>query len=357
LRDIEVLKKFHFNYAVLDESQTIKNPVSHRFKAACLINARNKIALTGTPIENSTFDLFAQMSFANLGFFGGAHKFREDYSIPIDKDGDEVIAGELNKLINPFVLRRTKEKVASELPDKTENIIFCEMENGQRRVYDAYRNEYRNRLLNKIEKDGIEKSKMMVLEALIRLRQICDSPVLLNSEEVTETQSVKIKEIVRHITEKTGRHKILIFSQFIKMLELIQNELTKINIEYEYLDGQSSSKQREQSVNNFQENENLRVFLISLKAGGTGLNLTAADYVYIVDPWWNPAVENQAIDRCHRIGQDKKVFAYRMICKDTVEEKIIALQDKKKKIAGDIIQTDESILKKLNKKDINELFS
>lgn len=156
---------------------------------------------------------------------------------------------------------------------------------------------------------------------------------------------------------KTGSHKILIFSQFVKMLESIRGELAKLNIEYEYLNGQSSSKERAQSVNNFQEDVNLRVFLISLKAVGTGLNLTAADYVYIVDPWWNPAVENQAIDRCHRIGQDKKVFAYRMICTNTVEEKIIALQDKKKKIAGDIIQTDESILKKLNKNDINELFS
>jgi hypothetical protein len=357
VRDIQVLSRFKFNYAVLDESQAIKNPVSHRYKAACLIHARNKIALTGTPIENSTFDLFAQMNFANRGFFGGVQKFRENYSTPIDKDGDEQIAGELNKLTHPFVLRRTKEMVASELPEKTENILYCEMESGQRRVYDAYRNEYRNRLLQKIEEDGMAKSKMMVLEALTRLRQICDSPVLLNSDEVTENQSVKIKELIRHITDKTGHHKILIFSQFVKMLGLIQDELAKLNIEYEYLDGQSSSKQREQSVNNFQENENLRVFLISLKAGGTGLNLTAADYVYIVDPWWNPAVENQAIDRCHRIGQDKKVFAYRMICTNTVEEKIIALQNKKKKIAGDIIQTDESILKKLNKNDINELFS
>ncbi len=357
LRDIKILSKFRFNYAVLDESQAIKNPVSHRYKAACLINARNKITLTGTPIENSTFDLFAQMSYVNPGFLGSVNKFRENYSTPIDKYGDEIIAGELNKIINPFVLRRTKEMVASELPDKTENVMYCEMENAQRRVYDAYRNEYRNRLLYKINKEGIGKSKMMVLEALTRLRQICDSPALLNSDEVVEKQSVKINELIRHITRKTGRHKILVFSQFVKMLGLIRDELAKLNIDYEYLDGQSSSNQREQSVKNFQENENLRVFLISLKAGGTGLNLTAADYVYLVDPWWNPAVENQAIDRCHRIGQDKKVFAYRMICKNTVEEKILILQNKKKKIAGDIIQTDESILKKLNKNDINELFS
>ncbi len=357
VRDIQILSQFRFNYAVLDESQAIKNPVSHRYKAACLLNARNKIALTGTPIENSTFDLFAQMNFANRGFLGSVQKFKENYSMPIDKDGNEAIATELNKITNPFVLRRTKEMVASELPDKTENVMYCEMESEQRRVYDAYRNEYRSRLLNKIEEDGLGKSKMMVLEGLTRLRQICDSPLLLNSDEITINQAVKIKELLQHISHKTGSHKILIFSQFVKMLGLIRDELAKLNIEYEYLDGQSSSKQREQSVNNFQENNDLRVFLISLKAGGTGLNLTAADYVYIVDPWWNPAVENQAIDRCHRIGQDKKVFAYRMICKNTVEEKIIALQNKKKKIAGDIIQTDESILKKLNKDDINELFS
>jgi SNF2 family DNA or RNA helicase len=168
---------------------------------------------------------------------------------------------------------------------------------------------------------------------------------------------VKIKEIIQHITDKTANHKILIFSQFVKMLGLIKNELVRRNIEFEYLDGQSTTKQREQSVNNFQENDELRVFLISLKAGGTGLNLTAADYVYIVDPWWNPAVENQAIDRCYRIGQDKKVFAYRLICRDTVEEKILKLQERKKKVAGDIVQTDENIMKTLSADDIHELFS
>ncbi len=357
LRDIEILSTFEFNYVILDESQAIKNPASRRFKAANLIRARNRIALTGTPIENGTFDLYAQMSFANRGFFGGSKAFKENYSNPIDKEDNELIAGELQRIVNPFVLRRTKENVASELPPKTEDIIYCEMENGQRKVYDAYRNEYKNRLLNTIEKEGIGKSKLMVLEALTRLRQICDSPALLNSDEIAEKQSVKIKEIMRHITNKTGNHKILIFSQFVKMLGLIKSELEKLNIDYAYLDGKSSIKQREKSVNNFQENENLRVFLISLKAGGTGLNLTAADYVYIVDPWWNPAVENQAIDRCYRIGQDKNVFAYRMICTNTVEEKIINLQNRKKKIAGDIIQTDENIMKKLDVNEIKELFS
>lgn len=357
LRDIELLKEFEFNYVILDESQAIKNPASRRYKAANLLNAKNRIAMSGTPIENSTFDLFAQMSFVNPGFFGGANNFKENYSNPIDKDGEELVASELQKLINPFVLRRTKERVASELPAKTEDIIYCEMEPEQRKVYDAYRNDYKERLLNKIEDDGMGKSKMMVLEALTRLRQICDSPALLKSEDITENQSIKIKEIVRNITQRTAKHKILIFSQFVGMLSLLKDELNKLNVEYEYLDGQSSTAQREQSVNNFQNNDDLRVFLISLKAGGTGLNLTAADYVYLLDPWWNPAVENQAIDRCYRIGQDKKVFAYRMICKNTVEEKILKLQNKKKKIAGDIISTDENIMKALDVKDIQELFS
>jgi len=357
LRDIEMLREFNFNYVILDESQAIKNPASRRYKAANLINAKNRIALSGTPIENGTFDLFAQMSFANRGFFNAAKAFKDNFSNPIDKDGNEAIAGELQKLINPFILRRTKEKVATELPDKTEDIIYCEMESEQRQVYDAYRNDYKNQLLTKIQEDGVGKSKMMVLEALTRLRQICDSPALINKDHITDAQSIKVKEIIRHITNKTADHKILIFSQFVKMLTIVKNELSRLNIEFEYLDGKSTTKQREKSVSNFQEKDDLRVFLISLKAGGTGLNLTAADYVYILDPWWNPAVENQAIDRCYRIGQNKKVFAYRMICKNTVEEKIVNLQNKKKKIAGDIIQTDENIMKTLDVNDIQELFS
>jgi SNF2 family DNA or RNA helicase len=341
---------------ILDESQAIKNPASRRYKAASLIKANNRIALTGTPIENSTFDLFAQMNFVNPGIFGSINNFRENYSNPIDKDGNEVIANELQKIINPFLLRRTKEHVAKELPPKTEDVIFCEMEPQQRKIYDAYRNKYRNKLLKKVEKDGLEKSKMMVLEALMRLRQICDSPALIDDVAYDE-QAVKIKELLNHITEKTTGHKVLIFSQFVSMLSLIKESLDRLNIQYEYLDGKSSSKQREKSVNNFQSNPDLRVFLISLKAGGTGLNLTAADYVYIVDPWWNPAVENQAIDRCYRIGQDKNVFAYRMICKNTVEEKILDLQAKKKKIAADIIQTDDNIMKNITLQDLESIFS
>ncbi len=355
LRDIEWLHEYQFNYAILDESQAIKNPSSRRFKAASLLKTNNRLALTGTPIENSTFDLYAQMSFVNPGFFINIKSFKENYSNPIDKDANEMVATELQKLINPFVLRRTKEQVATELPPKVEDVIYCEMPPAQRKVYDAYRNKYRDKLLNQIEEEGIAKTKFMVLEALTRLRQICDSPLLLNDDSVGVKDSVKIQEIITHITDKTAQHKILIFSQFTSMLALIKEQLDLLGISYEYLDGKSTTKQREASVQRFQTDDDLRVFLISLKAGGTGLNLTAADYVYIMDPWWNPAVENQAIDRIYRIGQDKKVFAYRMICKDTVEEKILDLQAKKKKIATDIVQTDEKIMKSLNVDDIKNL--
>ncbi len=355
MRDIKFLKDFKFNYVILDESQAIKNPASRRYKAVHLLQARNRIAMTGTPVENSTFDLYAQMNFVNPGFFGNITHFKKNYSNPIDKEGNSQRAEELQKIVSPFILRRTKEQVAKELPPKIEDIIYCEMEPAQRTIYDAYRNEYRNKLLKNIEKKGMAKSKFLVLEALTRLRQICDSPALIDGVAYDE-KAIKIKEIVEHIKHKTARHKILIFSQFVTMLELIKEELTRLNIPFEYLDGKSSSKQRETSVENFQTNPDLRVFLISLKAGGTGLNLTAADYVYIIDPWWNPAVENQAIDRVYRIGQDKHVFAYRMICKNTVEEKILNLQAKKRKIATDIIQTDENIMKNLSLNELKNLF-
>jgi superfamily II DNA or RNA helicase len=355
-RDIEFLRNFKFNYAILDESQAIKNPLSLRYKAAFLLQAEHKLTLTGTPIENSTFDLFAQMNFVNPGFLGTVDSFKKQYSIAIDKENNVQISAELNKMIHPFILRRTKEQVAKELPPKTETILFCEMGEDQRKVYDAFRNKYRDKLLKRIVTDGLEKSKIYVLEGLMKLRQICDSPAILSDEENYGNQSVKIEELKRHILEKTSNHKILIFSQFVRMLKLIKEELKKEKIDFEYLDGQSSRQQRETSVNRFQDVLSCRVFLISLKAGGMGLNLTAADYVYLVDPWWNPAVENQAIDRTHRIGQSKNVFAYRMICKNTVEEKILNLQAKKTKIAQDIITTDESIIKKLTVNDIKELF-
>jgi SNF2 family DNA or RNA helicase len=355
VRDVDYLKDFHFNYIVLDESQAIKNPTSKRFKAARLLKANNRLVLTGTPIENNTFDLFAQMTFVNPGLLGSMASFKKNYATEIDKNKNKEVAKELTQLINPFLLRRTKEQVATELPEKTEQILYCTMEKEQQKVYDAYKNEYRNYLMGKIDKEGLGKSKMYVLEGLTKLRQICDSPKLIKDDIQKTDESIKIKELLRHISEKTNNHKILVFSQFVTMLGLIKEKLDEAGIKYEYLDGKT--KDRQEKVNNFQNDDEVRVFLISLKAGGTGLNLTAADYVYIVDPWWNPAVEAQAIDRCYRIGQTKKVMAYKMICKNTIEEKIIKHQEGKKKLSSELIQTDESYVKALSKESIQDLFS
>jgi len=355
LKDVDYLKDYMFNYVILDESQAIKNPGSKRYKAVRLLQAKNRIVMTGTPVENSTLDLYSQMSFVNPGLLGNLTFFKDYFVKPIEKHKDEQRAQELNRLIKPFMIRRTKEQVATELPEKTEMTLYCEMEKAQQKVYDAYRNKYRNYLLGKIEENGLQNAKIYVLEGLLKLRQICNSPALLSDEEDYGDESVKIQELMRHITEKTGQHKILIFSQFVKMLHLIEVGIKKENIQYEYLDG--STKDRQKRVDNFEENDDIRVFLISLKAGGTGLNLTSADYVYIVDPWWNPAVESQAIDRCYRIGQEKHVMAYKMICKNTVEEKIVALQDRKKKLVTQIVTTDDNMLKSLTKTDIEVLFS
>lgn len=355
--DIETLREVQFGYVILDESQAIKNPGSKRFKAASVLKARNRLAMTGTPVENNTFDLYAQMTFVNPGLFISQEHFRKTYATQIDKYSDQTAATELSRMIHPFILRRTKEMVARELPPKTEDVIYCSMKEGQRKVYDAFRNQYRNDILGLIEEEGLEKSKLHVLQALTKLRQICNSPALLNEDGNYGNQSVKIKELIRHVQEKTGHHKLLIFSQFVGMLRLIRNELEQMEIPYAYLDGKSSKKQREENVDTFQNKKHVRVMLISLKAGGTGLNLTAADYVYIVDPWWNPAVENQAIDRCYRIGQDKKVIAYRMICKDTLEEKILGYKQKKQDIADAIIKTDENIMKQISREDIMDLLS
>lgn len=354
LNDIELLKDMKFHYVILDESQAIKNPNSKRYKAVRLLNCYNRIALTGTPIENNTFDLYAQLNFLNPGLLGNMTHFKTQFSDAIDKEKDADMSQLLGKIITPFMLRRTKEQVATELPEKTENIIFCEMGKEQRAVYDNFKNKYRDYLLNKIDENGVEKSQMYILDGLTKLRQICNSTALVPTEEDFGNYSVKLENLIENIKEKTGNHKILVFSQFVKMLQIVKTRLDEEKIHYEYLDGQTTNRQN--NVNNFQNNTDVRVFLISLKAGGTGLNLTEADYVFIIDPWWNPAVENQAIDRCYRIGQTKKVMAYRMICKDTIEEKIVSLQRKKKKVATSIISIDDE-KKSFNINEVKELFS
>lgn len=355
--DIKLFSTHTFDYIVLDESQAIKNPQSQVAKASLLLQAKNKIALSGTPVQNNTFDLYSQMNFLNPGMLGSREFFNNEFAIPIDKFQESETQQQLRKLIYPFLLRRTKEQVAKDLPSKTETIMYCEMGKEQRKIYDAYRNSYKSSILGMIDEQGIERSHLHILQGLTKLRQICDSPAILNEEERYENHSTKLEELVREIKENVGDHKALIFSQFIGMLSLIREQLEKQHIPYAYFDGSSSIAQREKAIQDFQQNESCRVFLISLKAGGVGLNLTAADYVYIVDPWWNPAVEQQAIDRTHRIGQTKNIFAYRLICKDTIEEKMMLLQERKRQLAQELVADDGAILKRLTREDIDFLLS
>jgi SNF2 family DNA or RNA helicase len=353
LSDIRYFKGHHFNYIFLDESQAIKNPESRRYKAARMLHSRNKVILTGTPIENNTYDLFGQLSFACPGLLGSKQNFTDLFAMPIDKFKSGKRARELQEKIQPFVLRRTKKQVAKELPEKTEMVIYCEMGLEQRKVYDLHEKDLRDYLAGKSD-DEVAKSSIHVLTGITKLRQICNATSLLKDESVYGNHSAKIEVLMEQIENKSPNHKILVFSQFVSMLDLIKKELETKNIAYEYLTGQT--KNREARVNSFQNNAAIRVFLISLKAGGVGLNLTEADYIYLVDPWWNPAVENQAIDRSYRIGQKKNVIAVRLITPCTLEEKIQQLQSSKTDLVNDLIKTDSSILKSISKDNLLQMF-
>jgi len=354
LADIGFLKDYPFNYVFLDESQQIKNPESQRYKAARLLQARNRIVITGTPIENNTFDLYGQLSFACPGLLGSKQYFKAIYSSPIDKFKSSKRAAELQQKVAPFILRRTKQQVAAELPEKTEMILYCKMGEEQRNIYEAYEKEFRD-YISALNGDVLKKSSMHVLKGLTRLRQICNSALLIKGDKLPGQASAKLEILLQQLEEKSPQHKILVFSQFVGMLDLIQKELVGRSIGFSRLTGQT--RNRERVVEEFQTQADKRVFLISLKAGGTGLNLTEADYVYLIDPWWNPAVENQAIDRSHRIGQDKPVIAIRLITPGTVEEKIQLLQDDKKILAGQLIPTEAGQLSSFSKADLLNLLS
>lgn len=346
--DIEAFQEQKFQYLILDEAHNLKNSQSQITMAAKLIVAEKKIALTGTPIENSLMDLFSILSVVTPGLVTDSQAQRWV------KEADPVTIGRLARALTPFVLRRTKEQVLKDLPEKTEQVLYCELSVSERARYDELKSFYWNQLSGKIEEKGLAKSKIEVLEALLRLRQAACHQGLLD-KNFTEESSTKFDLVSEQLDNviKDG-HKALIFSQFTTLLGLFAKKLEKAGIEYEYLDGKTFN--REDRVTNFQTNKKCQVFLLSLKAGGVGLNLTAADYVFILDPWWNPAAESQAIDRTHRIGQTKKVFAYKIIAKNTVEEKILALQEKKKSLAKAVISQDSSLLKSLNFDDLKDLF-
>ncbi|MEJ7691381.1 SNF2-related protein [Daejeonella sp.] len=352
--DIELLKTLYFNYIILDESQNIKNPASKSFKAVKTLKSKHKLILSGTPVENTVNDLWTQMSFINPGLLGNQHFFYTDFVVPIEKKKDEEKAAKLQALIKPFVLRRTKAQVATELPAKTENLFYCQMSEDQKEYYEKIKSEYRNALLANLEDSSFKRSQIQVLQGLTKLRQIANHPRMI--DEGYEGDSGKFENVIHTLESVLSRgHKILVFSQFVKQLDIYRRYFNDQHIPFAYLDGATSK--RGEVVKEFQANKDIKLFLISIKAGGVGLNLTEADYVFILDPWWNPAVEQQAIDRTHRIGQDKNVFIYKFITKDTVEEKILALQNRKRKVAESLITTEESFVKSLTAKDIADILS
>lgn len=330
--DIDKLKKFNFNFIILDESQNIKNPYSKVFRAAVQLQCRSRFTITGTPIENSITDLWAQMTFINPGLLGDLNYFRTRFLMPIEKQGRKATEKQFKNIIQPFILKRTKEQVAPELPTMTEVTYFCEMTPEQAKYYEERKSAIRNHLFELKMSVGFEKSYMAILSGMMKLRLIANHPKISDKEYAEDSgKFIQVVETIRKII--TAGHKVLIFSQFVKHLHLFQNFLEDENLDYLMLTGSTRPIDRAAMIERFQNDQSIRIFLMSIKAGGVGLNLTAADFVFILDPWWNPSVEMQAINRTHRIGQDKKVLSYKFITKGSIEEKIILLQQKKQKLS------------------------
>ena len=348
-RDAVALAGVDFDYVILDEAQAIKNANTAGAKAARVLRGQHRIALSGTPVENSLDDLWSLFEFLNPGLLSGATAFGRSFTG--GEDGEELQL--LARALRPFILRRTKDQVASDLPPKTEQTIFCELERRQRALYNELRDHYRRTLLGGAA--PWQTAKLQVLEALLRLRQAACHPALVDPERNGDA-SAKLELLLPRLIETIEEgHKALVFSQFTSFLALLREQLRERGITYEYLDGRT--KDREARVQRFQSDESCRLFLISLKAGGVGLNLTAADYVFILDPWWNPAAEAQAVDRAHRIGQNRSVFAYRLIARDTVEERVLDLQRRKRELADAIITADSSLVRSLKREDLELLLS
>ncbi len=353
LKDAKILKEFHFNQIILDESQAIKNPLAKSSKAVRHFKADSRFVMTGTPIENNTLELWSQFDFINPGLLGNLDTFRKEYASPIEIHHDEAKAESLRKLVYPFILRRTKKQAAPELPPKTERIIYLDMDPAQEALYKKTSARYRNEIISAIAQKGMNGARFKIIEGLLRLRQIAIHPALV--EPNSTASSPKLDYLMEAAeTLENESHKTLIFSQFVQTLHIVQNEMDERKINYAYLDG--NTRNREAAINSFQTDPAIQFFLISIKAGGVGLNLTAADYVIHLDPWWNPAVEMQADDRAYRIGQDKPVFVYKLIMRKTVEEKILKLQESKRKLVDTLITSDAAFLKALTPDDINSLF-
>jgi SNF2 family DNA or RNA helicase len=355
--DIELLNEIGWNTIVLDESHNIKNPQAQVTKAIATLMAEMRVILSGTPIMNQTFDLYPQLSFILPSLFGSKEFFAKEYAYPIDKDRDKEKIEMLKRITNPFILRRTKEQVAKDLPQKTESIIWCEMGSEQRKIYTEVKQNIKDSIFLDIQSQGLAKSKLSVLAGIQKLRQICSSPALLTDFENKTSESIKIEILIDEIKGNLKDNKVIVFSQFLNALDIIKDKLTENQIAFYSIDGSTPNAKRQEQINQFQDKENpVRVFLLSLKAGNAGITLTEANYVFLIDPWWNRQVEQQAIDRVYRIGQDKNVFAYRMICKDTIEEKIIKLQQSKMSLSEELISEDDGFVKNLSENDLEFLF-
>ena len=354
--DIELCCDFEFDYIILDESQNIKNYTSQVSRAAKVLKGNHRLALSGTPIENTSMELWSLFEFLIPGYLGSSRWFNQQFAAAIEKEQSSQKADLLKKMIYPFILRRKKEEVETELPEKTEIVTKLRMEDEQLKLYGETAAYYREEIENEIDEKGVSKSSIKILEGMLRLRQLCLFPQLVNKKfkGIPSAKFDHFTELMEDILSEN--HKVLVFSQFVEALKIIRGHFNKENIDYSYIDGSVNIKTREKMIKTFQENDNRRVFLLSLKAGGVALNLTAADYVIIFDPWWNPAVEAQAIDRSHRIGQTKKVFVYRMVVESSIEEKMLQLQEEKKALVENLITSEAKTFKNLKKEEILKLF-
>jgi SNF2 family DNA or RNA helicase len=352
-RDVSTYETIDFHTVFIDEAQFIKNDSSLNAKSVKRLQAKHKYALTGTPIENSLSELWSIFDFIMPGFLGSHFKFVEQYEKPILNEDKEALE-DLHLHISPFILRRMKKDVLTELPDKYESKMLTELSEDQKKLYMSYLDNIRNEIHTELSEGGLDKSRMKILAALTRLRQICCHPsTFLDNYQGGSGKLDLLMELVSEAI--AGDHRILIFSQFTSMLRIIEEDLKEMNIEYFYLEGSTPTQERNESVKRFNNGEG-KVFLISLKAGGTGLNLVGADTVIHYDPWWNPAVEDQATDRVYRIGQQNKVHVLKLITKGTIEEKIFKLQRKKKDLSDSIISSKEVFINKLSREELEELF-
>src|ERR1043165_2077989 len=353
-RDVILFNEAEFDFVILDEAQAIKNSTTETAKAVRLLQSRQRLALSGTPIENHLGELWSLFEFLNPGMLGSSSVFQLSTNGTQKPNAES--RGMLSRALRPFILRRTKQQVARELPEKLEQTIYCVMDAQQRRQYEELRDYYRQSLLEKVSLQGLNKSKFQILEALLRLRQTACHPALVTGSVDDRAPNAKLDVLLPRLNEVTEEgHKAIVFSQFTSFLSIVRKRLDEQGVAYEYLDGKTQN--RGVVVERFQRDQDCKLFLISLKAGGLGLNLTAAEYIFLLDPWWNPAVEAQAIDRAHRIGQTNRVFAYRLITRDTVEEKVLELQSTKRELADAIINADNSVIRNITGEDLKLLLS